>query len=402
MVEIQNEKLRIAFWRIDYAGALVDAGINSTIRGLITELVKSGHKVFHISGSRAKLPNEVESFHIPFSKIFRNFPEVFSFPYQFKSVSLGKRIIKNLEPINFIYQVIHDFNFSGAVVRKNLGIPLFLQADGIQVWVKQNWGKLYFKSLLRWAEEIQWSFADKIFTFSSQLREQLKSYGVPETKIVINPCGFNPEVFHPNIDCKEIINQLNIANKFVVGFSGTFGYYHGISFLAKSIKMVAKAIPNVVFLFVGDGSYRAQLDEIIKQDNVEKFTIITGFVPFEDVPKYLSCCDVLVSPCINNDDGTEFFNSPLKNFEYMGLRKPIIATAVGQQKEIFKHRWSALLVEERNPEAIAEAIIELYNNPDLSATIAINAFNEGISKHTWRHRAENLLNSYFELINSKI
>ncbi len=228
------------------------------------------------------------------------------------------------------------------------------------------------------------------------------SYGVPESKIVINPCGFDPSMFHPNIECQDIKQKLNLFGKFVVGFSGSFGYYHGISFLAKAIKIVSKAIPNVVFLFVGDGAYRAQLDETIKQDKVEKHTIITGFLPFEEVPKYLACCNVLVSPCINNDDGTEFFNSPLKNFEYMGLRKPIIATAVGQQKEFFQHRWNAYLVEERNPQAIAEAIIELHKDPDLASLIANNAYIDGISKHTWKHRAENLLKTYYDLTENKI
>jgi glycosyltransferase involved in cell wall biosynthesis len=401
-MEDNSRILKILFWRIDYTGALVDAGISSTIRGLIGEFLKKKHLVYHISGSRTKLPKEVEVFFIPFNNFFRNFPEIFSFPYQYKSTRVGKKIIKSLSPIDFIYQPIHDFNFSGSIAKKEFGIPLFLQADGVQVWVKKNWGRLYFKHLLKWAEEIQWTFADRIFTFSNQLKNLLIQFGCKEQKIIVNPCGFNPEIFHPNIYSKDIFDRLNLGGKFVVGFSGTFGFYHGISFLAKAIKSVAKAIPNVVFLFVGDGEYRAQLDEIIKQDNVEKYTIITGFVPFEEVPKYLSCCDVLVSPCINNDDGTEFFNSPLKNFEYMGLRKPIIATSVGQQREIFKDRWNALLVEERNSEAIANAIIELYKNPDLASTIAENAYQDGISNHTWKHRAEKILNTYYSLVANKI
>jgi glycosyltransferase involved in cell wall biosynthesis len=151
-------------------------------------------------------------------------------------------------------------------------------------------------------------------------------------------------------------------------------------------------------LFVGDGEYRAQLDETIKRDNIENRTIITGFVPYETVPYYLSACNVLVSPCINNDDGTEFFNSPLKNFEYMGLGKPIVATAVGQQKEIFTDRFNALLVEERNPEAIAEAIVEIYRNPDLASIIGQNALHEALEKHTWRHRAQRILDEYYAIV----
>lgn len=398
MEKVDNQKLRILFWRIDYYGALVDGGISSTIKGLIQELLKEGHYIYNITGGKIKLPLAVKNFFVPFSKLFRNFPEVFSFPYQFKSTKETSKILSKLCKVDLIYKVIHDFNFSGAIIKRRFGYPLFLQVDGVNYWVKKNWGRLYFAHLLRWAQEMEWIASDKIFTFSTQLKRQLIDYGVPAEKIIINPCGFDPEHFHPNLDASWVKDKFNLHSKFVVGFSGTFGYYHGISFFARSLRYIAKQIPNAVFLFVGDGEYRAQLDEIIKRDNIEGRTIITGFVPYEIVPHYLSVCDVLVSPCINNDDGTEFFNSPLKNFEYMGLGKPIVATAVGQQKEIFKDRYNALLVEERNPEAIAEAIVEIYKNPDLANTIGRNALYEGLEKHTWRHRAQRILDEYYTIV----
>lgn len=393
-----NQKLRILVWRIDYYGALADGGISSTIRGLIKALLKFGHRLYNISGGKTKLPNEVTDYFIPFNKFFRNFPEVFSFPYQFRATKETSKILKTIGKIDFIYKVIHDFNFAGAIIKKKFGYPLFLEVDGVNYWVKKHWGKLYFSHPLRWAQEMEWIASDRIFTFSSQLKEQLTGCGVPEDKIIVNPCGFDPNHFHPNLDASWIIKKYGLHNKFIVGFSGTFGYYHGISFFANSLKYIAKQIPNTVFLFVGDGEYRAQLDEIVKRDNIENRTIITGFVPYETVPYYLSACDVLVSPCINNEDGTEFFNSPLKNFEYMGLGKPIVATAVGQQKEIFTDRFNALLVEERNPEAIAEAIVEIYKNPDLASSIGQNALREALEKHTWSHRARRILDEYYKIV----
>lgn len=392
-----NQKLRILFWRIDYYGALADGGISSTIRGLIQELLKKEHRIYNISGGKTKLPEGVTNYFVPFSKLFRNFPEIFSFPYQFKSVKETSKILDKLGKIDFIYKVIHDFNFSGAIIKKRFGYPLFLQVDGVNYWVKKHWGKLYFSHLLRWAQEMEWIASDRIFTFSNQLKQQLISCSIPKDKIIVNPCGFDPDHFYPNLDASWVKDRLNLRDKFVVGFSGTFGYYHGISFFANSLKYIAKQIPEAVFLFVGDGEYRAQLDEIVKRDNIENRTIITGFVPYETVPYYLSACDVLVSPCINNDDGTEFFNSPLKNFEYMGLGKPIVATAVGQQKEIFADRFNALLVEERNPEAIAEAIVEIYKNPDLANAIGQNALSDALDKHTWQHRAQRILDEYYKI-----
>ncbi|MCX7880419.1 MAG: glycosyltransferase family 4 protein [Ignavibacteria bacterium] len=396
-----NNGLRIIFWRIDYFGAFADAGISATVRGLIKELIKRGNKIYHISGGKTKLPEGVIDFFVPFNKFFRNFPEVFSFPYQLKSTRETSRIIRQLEKVDFIYKVIHDFNFSGAIIRKKFNIPLFLQVDGVNYWVKKHWGKLYFAHLLRWAQEIEWIASDRIFTFSNQLKKQLTELGVEDNKIIVNPCGFDPELFNPNIDASQLVEEFDLKNKFVIGFSGTFGYYHGITFFAESLKFIRKRIPNAVFLFVGDGDYRAQLDYIVKRDNLESQTIITGFLPYNSVPQYLSACDVLVSPCINNDDGTEFFNSPLKNFEYMGLGKPVVATAVGQQKEIFVDRYNAILVEERNPEAIAEAIFEIYKDPDLANKIGRNAHKEAIEKHTWGHRAQRILLEHSNLIKKK-
>ncbi len=399
MVEELSKRLNILFWRPDYYGALVDGGLSSTLNGIVVELIKLNHEIFFISGGKLNFPTPSKQFHIPFSKFLRNFPEIFAIHYHYKSTKRTKKLLKSLPKIDFLYQNCHDFNFSGSLIKQHFGIPFFLHADGVQFWIKQNWGKLYFSKLLRWAEEIQWVCCDRIFTVSNNLKKHLIQFGAEENKIVVNPNGFDPEVFNPNIDSSSLKRQLGIENKFVIGFSGTFGYYHGIAFLAKAIKQTVMRIPNAVFIFIGDGEYRPQLEEIVKQDNVEKNVLITGFVPFAKVPKYLALCNVLVSPCINNDDGTEFFNSPIKNFEYMGMRKPIVATAIGQQKEIFMHEVNAMLVEERNPEAIANAIIELYENPDLAQNIAENAYHDGISHHTWKHRAMKLLETYHQLKN---
>lgn len=401
MVEKDSKKLNILIWRVDDYGALKDAGLSTLIQRLTNEFLSSQHNVYYFTGGIINLPKEVKSFYFPFSKLLQNLPEVFAMEYHFRSTRRAKKILRNSDKIDFLYQSIHNFNFSGAITKLNFGVPFFLHVEGIQQWIKKHWGKSYFRFLLRLAEEIQWKSADRIFTISNVVKELLIHYGVEPQKIIVNPCGFDPKIFHPGIKADYLRDELDLRGKFVVGFSGTFGYYHGITYFAESMKYVVKKIPNVVFLFVGDGEVRPQLDEIIRRDNLKQHTRITGFQPFLLVPKYLSICDVLVSPCINNEDGTELFNSPLKNFEYMGLRKPIVATAVGQQKEIFQHKRNALLVEERNPQAIAEGIFRIYENPQLANEIAQNAYLDGIQNHTWKHRADVILDEFWRLKNAK-
>jgi hypothetical protein len=182
MEEINNQKLRILFWRIDYYGALADGGMSSVIQGLIKEYLRAGHCVFHISGGKTNFSPEVTNYFVPFNKFFRNFPEVFSFPYQFKSVRITKKILKQLGNVNFIYKVIHDFNFSSAKVKNEFDYPLFVHADAVNYWIKKNWGKLYLSHLLRWAQEIEWIESDRIFTPSNLTKKQLIDFGAPKIK----------------------------------------------------------------------------------------------------------------------------------------------------------------------------------------------------------------------------
>ena len=67
-----------------------------------------------------------------------------------------------------------------------------------------------------------------------------------------------------------------------------------------------------------------------------------GLVDLTYVPKYLAASDILVSPCIPNEKG-EFINSPVKIFEYLAMGKPLVASDIGQQKEIIKDRENGLL-----------------------------------------------------------
>ena len=95
---------------------------------------------------------------------------------------------------------------------------------------------------------------------------------------------------------------MNINDEYIIGFSGTFAKWHGIELLAKSIKKITQEIPNSKILLVGDGELRGNVDRIIEESGVQDDVIITGLVKYEEVPRYLSLCNLLVSPCVPNDN----------------------------------------------------------------------------------------------------
>jgi glycosyltransferase involved in cell wall biosynthesis len=262
-----KKKLKGLFWRSDFYGAHTEGGMASMHYGLLTGFQKLSVDSFFVSSGRMSLPPNVKYYFIPYSNLYRNFPEVLNLPYNKRVVKKIKKII-DIEKPDFIYQHHADFIYAGSILKEELGLPFLLQCESVQQWVKANWGKNYFKYLLKQAEEIQWENADKIVVISENVKKMMVEYGVNGDKIIVNPSAVDSNVFYPEIDPSGVINQYNLKNKFVVGFTGSFAQWHGIEVLAESIKYVTKSIPDAMFFLVGDGLLRPKIEEIIKNDNV--------------------------------------------------------------------------------------------------------------------------------------
>jgi len=84
--------------------------------------------------------------------------------------------------------------------------------------------------------------------------------------------------------------------------------------------------------------------------------------------------------------------SPLKLFEYMASKRPIISTKIPAIERVVKHQESALLAGENNVEELAQYVNLLIENPELGEKIASNAFSE-VQKYDWKKRSEKILES---------
>jgi glycosyltransferase involved in cell wall biosynthesis len=112
------------------------------------------------------------------------------------------------------------------------------------------------------------------------------------------------------------------------------------------------------------------------------------------VPALLDGCDVLVSPHVPLEDGSDFFGSPTKLFEYMAMGKGIVASRLGQIGDVLKDRETALLVEPGSIAELSEAIMRLTSSPQLREQLGGAARREAIAIHTWAHNAQRVLDAY--------
>jgi glycosyltransferase involved in cell wall biosynthesis len=289
-----------------------------------------------------------------------------------------------------IYQRHTTFNCAGALLSRVSGLPLVLEFNSSEVWKGRYWGGLHLAPAAALVERINLRAADRVVVVSRVLGDYVRSTGVPEQKILLNPNAVDPAQFRPDIDGTAVRRRLGLRSSVVIGFSGTFGNWHGIPALAAALPRVCEARPDVRWLLIGDGPLRHLVDEAVNNHGLAERVSQPGLVPHAEMPAYLAACDVLVSPHGRQADGGEFFGSPTKLFEYMAAGRPIVASAVGQIAEVLHHEQSALLVPPEDPEALARAIVRLVDDAGLRASLGQAARQAAVERHTWRQNAERL------------
>jgi glycosyltransferase involved in cell wall biosynthesis len=290
-----------------------------------------------------------------------------------------------------IYQRFTAFNVVGVVLSRLLRVPLVLEFNSSDVWKGRNWGEFRLLGLATLGERVNLAGADRIVVVSRVLRDDLVAAGVPERKIVVNPNAVDPARFRPELPSGDARHRLGLNGQTVVGFSGTFGVWHGIPTLAEVLPRVAEARPDVRFLLIGDGPLRPMLDAVTATAGLEERVVRPGLVPHEQMPELLAACDILLSPHGKQADGREFFGSPTKLYEYMAAGRAIVASRVGQIGDVLRDGETALLIPPDDSSALEGAIVKLVDDRELRDRLGRAARVAAETEHTWRRNAERVL-----------
>jgi len=104
----------------------------------------------------------------------------------------------------------------------------------------------------------------------------------------------------------------------------------------------------------------------------------------------------LVSPHVPNSDGSPFFGSPTKLFEYMAMGKGIIASDLDQIGEILCHNKTALMVKPGDPDSLLNALKIFINNKELGNELGRAAREEAVAKHTWKEHTRKIIHKLKE------
>jgi len=313
----------------------------------------------------------------------------------------------------FIYHRMSLGSVAAVAAARRMGVPLVLEYNGSEVWISKHWGTpVRFAALIEKAEAACLKHAHLIVAVSEPLRQELLARGVEDERILVQPNGFDPALFDPGqfgpAERMAERRRLDIADDSVLAtFVGSFGPWHGAEVFAQAIIELAKTPTPIRFLFVGDGANRAAVQQMLDASGCLHLCRFTGLVAPERTPLLLAASDICVSPHVPNTDGSMFFGSPTKLFEYMAMGRPVIASALGQIADVMTgaQRWTdsaaevpddkangtasqiaagpGLLVPPRNAMALAGALRFAAGHAEWRAQAGARARAVAVERHSW-------------------
>jgi len=229
-----------------------------------------------------------------------------------------------------------------------------------------------------------------VVVITQGLKDLFVKWGISADKVLVVPDGVDLRKFQITNSKSQIRERLGLPqNKKIVLYTGHLYSWKGAQILAEASRYLPE---DVEVYFVGG-----------TKEDIEKFKVrcsnrsnvrIVGHRPHSEIPYWLKGADVLVLPNSGKEEISKNWTSPLKMFEYMASKTPIVASDLPSIREILNEE-NAVLAEADNPEKFAEGIKKVMEKQELSDKISHRAFQD-VQKYSWQDRAKRIY-EYFSI-----
>lgn len=271
------------------------------------------------------------------------------------------------------------------IMNKKTKLPYLVYTHGLDILLPQQsqHKKIIIKKIIAKAKNL---IANSQFT-----GDELIKLGADSQKIVIvNPC---PNVVSQEISewkVNEIKEDYHLKDKKILLTVGRLVKRKGHDLVIEALPKILEKVPDTVYLIIGNGPEQKRLETLANQkslrDQVQFLTNITD----ADLPAFYSACDVFVMPARQIGPDVEGFGTVYLEANLFG--KPVIAGRSGGIPEAVIDRQTGLLVDPKDVEAIAEAVINLLTKPELNEKLGLQGMDRVIQNFDWQNQIEKIKN----------
>lgn len=243
----------------------------------------------------------------------------------------------------------------GRLAAKLAHAPVVISAERQTMsWARASHNQLYF-----WADRFLARWTDRVIANANAVaRYATQQKGIDANKVHVIYNGVNLERFDNPLEAAVVKRQLDIRDdKLVVGIIARLDPMKDHRNFLQAASLVLQQLPRTIFLIVGEGMLRHELEKHASELNIEAEVILTG--ARRDVRDLLSIMDVFV---LSSQQGEGCSNAIL---EAMTMAKPVVATDVGGNAEIVLNARTGYIVPPKDPARLAQAVLKILEDEDL-------------------------------------
>jgi len=186
------------------------------------------------------------------------------------------------------------------------------------------------------------------------------------SKLVQIAPGIDVDHFVPT-DSSELRAQLGLADKAVIISVGRLVHRKGQDKLISALPAIRAAVPNVHLVLVGVGPHQKFLENLVAKLNVADCVTFIGRINYSELPKYICVGDIFAMPSRSRFFGLEVEGLGIVYLEASACGLPVVGGKSGGAPDAVLVGETGVVVDGTNASEIAEACIELLNNPELCA-----------------------------------
>lgn len=276
--------------------------------------------------------------------------------------------------------------FVGVFLKKLLKVPLLVTVHGSDLFPLKN---IFYKKL----QDFVFKNSDMITANSEATRNELvKRFPDYTQKIKIIPMGVDVSLFKK----RNMQKPKKYGKNRILLAVGRLSDQKGLQYLIDAMQDIRRYEPKIKLLIVGEGPYETALNEIVKSKGLEDFVEFIGSVPFSEIPRYYNFADIFVMPSLSTKTGTEALGLSL--IEAMASGCAVIGTNIGGIPFVIKDGYNGVLVEQKNANELAHAVITLLKDKKKSEKLGKNAAQFIRKNYSWESVAKRFIGIYKEIL----
>jgi len=290
-----------------------------------------------------------------------------------------------------------------AVLKKIFGCPLVVNLQDILPDAAVHTGLMSNAKLIQIFSKLEafaYRHADRISVIADGFVDNLLAKGVPQNKLALIANWVDTDFIRPapaNVskDKNPFRQQNGLQGKFIALYSGNIARTQGLETLVEAATHL-RDCPEMAIVIVGEGKAREELQALRDRLNANNVTLLP-FQPREKLPEMLAAADVGL---VMQKSNVIAFNMPSKIQVLLASGLPIVASvpAEGTAAQAVRNSQGGRTVAPEDPQAIAQALRDLYQNPALVQQLAVNARQFALDQYAFSRA----LDRYEDLFQSLI